>query len=233
MKKYVYSWFFPQQAPQYEHYGKPEGNMRGIPRNRYDGGGDSSKNVSAPGAPALVETVQGAEMVSNNGYVSPSDQPTPKLTHKKKIGTGAGAGGSDDVDVAANAISKNAATTTSAQKEGGLLYHKSMLAYPLITTTSRVKSTSSGGSSSVDKGEDEATMVSNLTDPTALKRSDVNLDCDAANFVGASAAEQKEAANQVEKVESGVVVAGHVAMKTKIMAVMKLKITVRSTLIDQ
>ena len=134
-------------------------------------------------------------MVSKNGSIPPSDQPTP-----------IGAGGSD-------AISKNTATTTSAPKEGGLLYHKSMLAYPLITTTSRVKSTGSGGSSSsTDKEEEEqATLVSNLTDPTALKRSDLHLDGDTANFVGASAAKQKEAANQAEKVETDDVAAGHVA----------------------
>ena len=143
-------------------------------------------------------------MVSH-GYVSPADQPTPKLTQKKKIG--AVVGGSNDAGVVTNVTSITGANNTASAQGNNLLYHKSMLAYPLITTTSRVKSTGSGGRSSTDE-EEEATLVSNLTDPTALKRSNSNLDGDAANFVGASADEQKMAANQVGK-ETDHVLDGH------------------------
>ena len=156
-------------------------------RKRNDGGAGNSTDNADPGG-ATAATI--SRKISTNGNVGAAS--TAPKEHKKAIGAG-------NNRIVANAPTATAAAGTLPGES--LLYHKSMLAYPLITTTSRVKSTGSGGSSSVD--EDEETLVSKLTDPTALKRSTTNLDGDAANFVGASAAEQKVAADDAKPEEHG------------------------------
>lgn len=162
-----------------------------IRKGRKRGVGVATNRAADPQATAATNAmVEGGqtEAVQGNGHVSPADQPMPQLMRKKIVGTGGPTGtgiGNNDDGVVANA-------TTPRDQGGNLLYHKSMLAYPLITTTSRVKSTGSDGNSSAD--DDKATLVSNLTDPTVLKRSNSShLDGDAANFVGPSAVEQKMA----------------------------------------
>ena len=156
-------------------------------RKRNDGGAGNSTDNADPGG---VTAATRSRRISTNGNVGAVS--TAPKAHKKAIGAG-------NNRIVANAPTAIAAASAGTLPGESLLYHKSMLAYPLITTTSRVKSTGSGGSSSVD--EDEETLVSKLTDPTALKRSTTNLDGDAANFVGASAAEQKVAADDAKPEE--------------------------------